>query len=118
MSNQSYHDFEMLLDTKASVSLLETKANKDHTHVVDEIADLQNLIAGKCELVHSHSISEISGLQALLQAFASVTHSHLIDDIPEVKKQLSDMSMQIGVMSSQLYHLNSLITELQGKCDL
>jgi hypothetical protein len=113
MSNQSYHDFEMLLDTKASLSLLETKASKDHTHVVNEIVDLQNLIAGKCELAHSHSISDISGLQSLLQSFASVSHSHSIDDIPEVKKQLSDMNLQIGVLSSQLYHLNSLITELQ-----
>lgn len=105
----------MLLAEKASRNLLETKANKGHTHMSEEIIELSSLISSKCELLHSHSISEIEGLQSLLQTFASSGHSHMIDDIPEVKKQISDMNTQIGIITSQLYHLNSLISQLQEK---
>jgi hypothetical protein len=114
MQNQSYHDFEMLLAEKASRNLLETKAIKGHTHIAEDILDLSSLISGKCALVHSHSISEIQGLQSLLQSFASSNHTHMLDELPEIKKQITDMNSQIGIITSQLYHLNSLISELQG----
>lgn len=74
-----YLDYEGL---KYFISKVKTsiggKADKEHTHTIGDVSDLQSALDSKSNTDHTHGISDVSDLQNALKDKASSSHSHSI----------------------------------------
>ncbi|EAY06804.1 hypothetical protein TVAG_313790 [Trichomonas vaginalis G3] len=69
-----------ILKTKADTGwvsgCLDLKADKNHTHTIANITNLQETLETKANKTHTHSISDITNLQETLNTKANKTHTH------------------------------------------
>ncbi|EAY10741.1 hypothetical protein TVAG_364660 [Trichomonas vaginalis G3] len=80
------------LDLKADKTYvndeLEKKADKNHTHTIANITNLQETLNRKSDVGHTHSISEITDLQETLNRKSDVGHTHTIANITNLQETL------------------------------
>lgn len=60
---------------------LDGKANFSHTHLISDIAGLQNTLNTKAAVYHAHYFNEIIDGETMLNTKADVNHLHSIDDV-------------------------------------
>lgn len=63
---------------------LGAKADKVHTHEIDDVTGLQDALDGKANSVHTHVSADITDLQDKLDAKADKSHSHVIADLTDL----------------------------------
>ena len=71
-------------DLTVLVQTIANKADKNHTHNIIEVNNLQSILDNKAPLNHMHSIYNITGLQTELSNKASSNHLHNVKDIEDV----------------------------------
>lgn len=87
--------------------LLAGKADVEHTHVIDDVTGLQNALDGKAATVHLHDMGDVTGLVAALAGKSDVGHTHAQSDIAG-----------LGAALSAKADASAVTTGLAGKADL
>lgn len=68
------------------------KADKTHTHSVNDVPGLQTTLDGKASASHTHQVSQVVGLQAALDGKSSTGHTHTMDQVSGLSSALSGKS--------------------------
>jgi phenylpyruvate tautomerase PptA (4-oxalocrotonate tautomerase family) len=91
------------------------KAASEHTHVISDVTDLADELAGKADSEHTHVIAGVTGLADELAGKAASEHTHVISDVTDLADELA------GKADSEHTHVIAdvadLADELAGKAD-
>jgi hypothetical protein len=68
-------------DVGGLVATLGGKADAEHTHVIDDVAGLRCALDEKANVVHEHAVEDVDGLSVALDAKANAEHTHEISDV-------------------------------------
>jgi hypothetical protein len=116
-------ELKYLIDSLSEV--VDSKAEKTHSHVISDVTDLQSALDGKASSTHKHTVSEISDLtatatelnyvkgvtsnvQTQLDGKASSTHKHTVSEISDLTATATELNYMVGVTSN-------VQTQLDGK---
>ncbi|EAX69937.1 hypothetical protein TVAG_014730, partial [Trichomonas vaginalis G3] len=66
-----------------------TYPQKQHTHSISDITNLQETLNRKSDVGHTHTIANITNLQETLETKANKTHTHSISDITNLQETLN-----------------------------
>jgi hypothetical protein len=89
-----------------------------HNHTTSQITDLNNLLAGKANLVHVHPFNEIPGLQEALDGKTNTGHQHSIANVISLQTSLDDLQAQINARAPTSHnHAIANVTGLQTALD-
>ncbi|EAX91896.1 hypothetical protein TVAG_326400 [Trichomonas vaginalis G3] len=85
-----------ILKTKADTGwvsgCLDLKADKNHTHTIANITNLQETLNRKSDVGHTHTIANIANLQETLNRKSDVGHTHTIANIANLQETLNRKS--------------------------
>lgn len=98
-------------DKSTTDDLLDEKSDTDHTHIIDDVTDLQDELDGKSDTNHTHGIADVTNLQSALDGKASTSHNHNINGITGLNDALN------GKADSSHTHSISNVTGLQNALD-
>ncbi|EAX73776.1 hypothetical protein TVAG_135780, partial [Trichomonas vaginalis G3] len=92
-----YHErTSKILKTKADTGwvsgCLALKADKNHTHTIANITNLQETLNRKSDVGHTHTIANITNLQETLNSKSAVGHTHTIANITNLQETLNSKS--------------------------
>lgn len=96
----SFSSTSPVMDGAASVGSASTVARSDHRHPTDtsraaqtDLDALEEVVAGKANVLHTHEISNISTLQTALNGKAPSSHTHSIADISNLQSILDEFEI-------------------------
>lgn len=78
--------------SSASIDAINTKADRNHSHNVSDIATLQQTLDNKANISHNHTVDNVSGLQTVLDTKSNTGHIHGISDVTGLVQSLSNKS--------------------------
>lgn len=89
MANATYN----ILDTRDKTEITDmiaTKANEKHTHIIDDVSNLQEELDSKSNVSHTHTIENITDLQDIIDKKSDISHTHVVKDITDLQQLLDD----------------------------
>lgn len=86
----------------AQQNALDGKANTAHTHIINDVTNLQSTLNGKAALVHAHAITDTTGLQTALDNKAAISHTHIIADVTGLSSALTAKDDAIATVAGNL----------------
>ncbi|EAX86779.1 hypothetical protein TVAG_245460 [Trichomonas vaginalis G3] len=76
---------------------LDLKADKNHTHTIANITNLQEKLDGKADKNHTHTIANITNLQETLNRKSDVGHTHSFFSTVGIESILGTIEKLVGV---------------------
>ena len=70
---------------------LDGKADKDHTHLIENVEGLEDALLAKAAKRHAHEITDVSGLTEALEAKADSQHKHQAADVEGIDQVVRDI---------------------------
>ena len=67
---------------------LSNKADKNHTHKINEVNNLQTSLDNKSDKGHKHGVDDVNGLQTSLDSKTNVVHKHNVSDVNNLQSSL------------------------------
>ncbi len=67
---------------------LSNKADKNHTHKINEVNNLQTSLDNKSDKGHKHGVDDVNGLQTSLDSKTNVGHKHNVSDVNNLQTSL------------------------------